>query len=79
MKTWGANLGEAFRHRGKEIRGLKVCENPECRAPLNRDLNAAKNIGVNKMLLLLGYAPIKKHTPEEMALIAAEHEMQSAS
>ena len=26
----------------KEIRGLKVCQNPECNAPINCDLNAAK-------------------------------------
>eukprot|EP00966_Prymnesium_polylepis_P173081 4003364-Prymnesium_polylepis.1 len=30
-----------------EIRGLRVCENTECRKPLNRDANAAVNIGAN--------------------------------
>jgi hypothetical protein len=71
-------LGERFRHGAKEIRGLKVCQNPECNAPLNRDLNAAKNIGANGMLLLLGCAPIATHTPEELALLDAENEMQGA-
>ena len=34
-------------YKAKEIRGLKICNNPECRAPVNRDLNAAKNIAAN--------------------------------
>lgn len=62
----------------KEIRGLKVCQNPACRAPVNRDLNAAKNIAANGLLLLTGHSPIRVHTPEEAALTALENDMQSA-
>ena len=31
--------------RGKKIRGLQHCENEDCMLSLNRDRNAAKNIG----------------------------------
>ena len=66
-------------HRTKEIRGLKVCQNPECNAPINRDLNAAKNIAANGLLLLTGHRPIAIHTQEEQQLVAIENEMQGAS
>jgi transposase len=52
----------------KEIRGLKVCKNPECNAPINRDLNAAKNIAANCFLILTGHSPIAAHTTEEAEL-----------
>lgn len=40
------------RWRAREIRGLRLCQNSECRRPLNRDANAAVNIGTNLMCLL---------------------------
>ena len=72
-----ARLGEAeFRHP-REIRGLKVCE--DCGEHVNRDLNAALNIGTNGLLILAGRNPIRKHTPEEVALLDLNNEMHSAS
>jgi hypothetical protein len=62
----------------KEIRGLKICSNPECRAPVNRDLNAAKNIAANGLLLLSGHLPIHQHSEEEVAILELENEMQRA-
>ena len=62
----------------REIRGLKVCQNPECRAPVNRDLNAALNIATNGVLLLLGHRPIASHTAPEVALLNIENSMHSA-
>ena len=69
-------LGEdEFRHP-REIRGLKVCE--ECGEHVNRDLNAALNIGANGLLILAGRNPIRKHTPDEAALLDLNNEMHSA-
>ena len=42
-----------------EIRGLRLCKNSECRRPLNRDANAAVNIGTNLMCLLCDQPLIK--------------------
>ena len=69
-------LGEAeFRHP-REIRGLKVCE--DCGDHVNRDLNAALNIGTNGLLILAGRNPIRKHTDDEIVLLDLNNEMQSA-
>ena len=62
----------------REIRGLKVCNNPGCHAPVNRDLNASKNIAVNGLLLLTGHRPIHEHTTEEMELLNLENNMHGA-
>jgi hypothetical protein len=62
----------------KEIRGLKVCQNPACNAPVNRDLNAAKNIAANGLLLLTGHLPIHEHSPEEAELTILENDMHGA-
>jgi hypothetical protein len=67
-----------FRHSVKQIRGLKRCTNPACLRPVNRDLNAALNIGVNGMLLLTGHQPIAKHSADEVELLNIENEMQGA-
>ena len=70
-------LGEAeFRHP-REIRGLKVCEG--CGDHVNRDLNAALNIGTNGLLILAGRNPIRKHTDNEIVLLDLNNEMHSAS
>ena len=37
--------GDHPRWRAHEIRGLRLCSNSECHRPLNRDANAAVNIG----------------------------------
>ena len=51
-----------------EIRGLRLCQHSQCRRPLNRDANAAVNIGANLMLLLNGLPPIASMTEEEVDL-----------
>ena len=66
-------------HEPKEIRGLKICHNPECpSAPVNRDYNAALNIYTNGLLLLHGYEPIRKHVGHEVEILRLENEMSSA-
>ena len=65
-----------FRRHTKEVRGLKVCEG--CRHHVNRDHNAALNIGTNGLLLLAGRAPIRKHEAAEAALLAIENDMHGA-
>lgn len=64
-----------FQH-AKEIRGLKRCSC--CGDPVNRDLNAALNIGANGILLLTGHDPIAKHSSEEIELLTIENDMQGA-
>ena len=49
-----------FRHEIKEVRELRVCNKH-----LVRDLNAAKNIAVDGLLLLFGHAPIRVMTEIE--------------
>ena len=65
----------AFDHgcRKSEIRGLRLCKHSECRRPLNRDANAAVNIGTNLLLLLHGLPPIASMSAEdaELTLITA--------
>jgi hypothetical protein len=66
-------------HEPKEIRGLKICHNPECpSAPVNRDHNAALNIYTNGLLLLHGYEPIRKHVGDEVEILRLENEMTGA-
>ena len=57
-----------FRHEIKEVRGIRVCNNPACKKHLVRDLNAAKNIAVNCLLILFGCAPIRKMTDNEATI-----------
>jgi transposase len=56
----------------REIRGLRLCENSECRKPLNRDANAAVNIGTNFLRLYCGLPPIAAMTAEEATLTALQ-------
>lgn len=61
-------LGHKERKR-KEIRGLRRCQNEECKfLPLNRDKNAATNIGYNFQRLFVGQEPIRKLSSEEKKL-----------
>lgn len=54
--------GEA---KNYEVRGLRVCQNESCRAHLNRDGNAAFNIGTQLQRLLRGDGPIRAMTEED--------------
>lgn len=56
----------------QEIRGLRLCTNSECCRPLNRDANAAVNIGANLMLLLNGLPPVASMSTEEAGLTLME-------
>jgi transposase len=58
--------------RRREIRGLRLCENSQCRKPLNRDANAAVNIGTNFLLLFCGLPPIASMNDEEAELTALQ-------
>jgi hypothetical protein len=58
--------------RRHEIRGLRLCENSQCRKPLNRDANAAVNIGTNFLLLFCGLPPIASMNTEEAELTALQ-------
>ena len=66
------------RWRAHEIRGLRLCSNSECRRPLNRDANAAVNIGTNLMCLLCDQPLIKEMDDAAAELtaidVAAAHE-----
>jgi transposase len=56
----------------REIRGLRLCKHSECRRPLNRDANAAVNIGTNLMLLLHGLPPIACMSNDDAELTCIE-------
>ena len=57
----------------KEIRGLCRCKNEECKfLPLNRDKNAATNIGYNFQRYFQGLDPIRKLSSDEKELLEME-------
>ena len=51
-----------------DIRGLRVCQNENCKQFINRDRLGAYNIGKNFERLLNGLPPIKKFTAQERQL-----------
>lgn len=54
------------KRKTKEIRGLRRCQNEECKfLPLNRDKNAAVNIGYNFKRLFRGEEAIRKLSTNE--------------
>jgi hypothetical protein len=55
------------KRKSSEIRGLRVCQNTECRIPLNRDKNGATNIGRNFERLFSDQPPIRSMTDEDIA------------
>ena len=50
---------------GRKIRGVRVCQNEECRLPQNRDRTGASNIGLQFRRLYEGKSPIREMTDEE--------------
>ena len=53
---------------GREIRGLRVCQNEECKLIQTRDRTGALNIGVQFGRLLQGQGPIRALNLEEKEL-----------
>lgn len=51
---------------GREIRGLRVCQNEDCKLHQNRDRTGAINIGVQFSRLFQGMGPIRQMTTEEI-------------
>ena len=50
---------------GRKIRGVRVCQNEECRLPQNRDRTGASNIGLQFRRRYEGKSPIREMTDEE--------------
>ena len=50
---------------GRKIRGVRVCQNEECRLPQNRDRTGAANIGLQFRRLYEGEGPIRQMTEED--------------
>ena len=48
------------------IRGLRICQNEDCKLPQNRDRTGASNIGLQFTRLFAGYGPIRNMTTEEL-------------
>ena len=64
IKTIGCSLKRLILNEGH----LRVCQNTECRTPLNRDKNGATNIGTNFKRLFSNQSPIREMTDEDLAL-----------
>ena len=50
---------------GRKIRGVRVCQNEECRLPQNRDRTGASNIGLQFRRLYAGEGPLRPLTEED--------------
>ena len=50
----------------KEIRGLRICQNENCKLPQNRDRTGASNIGLQFIRLFTGQGPIRSMTAEDL-------------
>jgi len=55
-----------FTRTGRMIRGLRVCQNEECRLPQNRDRTGAANIGTQFCRLYEGKPPIRQPTEDDV-------------
>ena len=53
---------------GRKIRGLRVCQNEECRMPQNRDRTGADNIGKQFLRLHAGHGPLRSMTKHDLEL-----------
>ena len=52
----------------KEVRGLRVCQDESCKAHLNRDANAARNIGKQFCRLFMGLPPLRQLSERDAEL-----------
>ena len=50
----------------KGIRGLRICQNEDCKLPQNRDRTGASNIGLQFTRLFAGRGPIRCMTTEDL-------------
>lgn len=50
------------------IRGLRICQNEDCKLPQNRDRTGASNIGMQFARLFTGRGPIRSMTAEDLEL-----------
>ena len=50
-----------------QVRGLRVCQNEECKLPQNRDRTGAANIGLQFCRLYEGKGPIRAMSDEDLA------------
>ena len=57
-----------LRRDGKEIRGLRICQNEGCKLLQNRDRTGALNIGIQFQRLFRGQGPLRSMTREEREL-----------
>jgi hypothetical protein len=48
------------------IRGLRICQNEDCKLPQNRDRTGASNIGLQFTRLFTGQGPIRSMTAEDL-------------
>ena len=48
------------------IRGLRICQNEDCKLPQNRDRTGASNIGLQFNRLFAGQGPIRSMTAEDL-------------
>ena len=72
IRIVGCNLAklvpDAKRGDGGEIRGLRVCQNEDCKLLQNRDRTGALNIEVQFGRLFRGQGPIRSMIVEEKEL-----------
>ena len=52
----------------REVRGLRVCQDEGCKAHLNRDANASRNIGIQFGRLFEGLPPLRQLSPQDAEL-----------
>ena len=57
---------ELEKKMGRKVRGVRVCQNEECRLPQNRDRTGAANIGLQFCRLYEGKSPIRTMTDEDL-------------
>ena len=50
----------------KGIRGLRICQNEDCKLPQNRDRTGASNIGMQFTRLFAGSGPLRSMTSEDV-------------
>lgn len=68
LGTCGPHPTMRSTRNNREIRGLRVCQDESCKALLNRDKNASRNIGLQFKRLFEGQGCIKSMSEHEIEL-----------